>query len=697
MKKKYQLLNVVCLLIFITMFCCGGLSHEEAFVRGNKQFEANNLRQAYSYYKRAIDMDGSNPLYHWAAAKSTSNRNLAFIHTQSAWDNGLKTFDILVALSALHHFSESDQALQHALSLYDQIPDSGKSHETLGDLFILFGEYDSSITHWKNARKKSPTSALCVKIAGAYAGKGQRDKAISYLENCRKEKQLDEQGYLTLAYYLAMNREYLKIDSIFNEAYRLGMYTSNVQLEHAGFALLQRDLSKAESLVSELGFIESERLLSFKARVMLASVFRSKNDLEKIHNLISSIEKGKIKPLEGEKELYLSIAGFINQDPNSLQRLANARAVLPQFSFIELLYARESFIEGNYREALVGYRNLPDFFAQHPQIVVEYAAVLARSGDDEQALALLSNMHRQKTFTRNSLELFRDLAIRNNLIHEGSSAQAVLEKLYANDVEVRYASAIIATQKGQLEKALGIMSRLYEEYPGKNQFGISKLRILYFKEDYSAIVEMCRTTTIPITLYGPVLARAFRKLGKNDLARSTYRDIISEDKNLITLLEYAQFNAIIGDFDEAVIVFDKIRHTFSEDLEKDSTKYAVILNNLAWSLLQSNQNPSLAQKIAEKANELLPGNIQIANTYATALLANRKYRRCISYIQNHPHASKSIRLMLHLARAFEKRGDINRAVRTYRDIWTKMNEEDNSQAPVTLQWLEEKITTLTTR
>lgn len=695
--KKYQPLTIVCLLVLTTLCCSDRLSHEEAFARGNELFKTNNLRRAYSYYKRAIDINGSEPLYHWAAAKSTSNHNLVFIHAQSAWDNGLKTFDVLTVMSALSQFADSNQALQHAISLYGQIPDSAKSHERLGDLFILFSQYDSSIIQWKKAQEESPSSAICVKIAGAYARKGESDQALSVLESCRKEKQLDEQGYIALTYFLAMDHQYPKLDSVFHETYRLGLYTDAMQLEHTSFALLQRDFALAESLSTALAFIECDRLFGLRARVMLAFIYRSTNNHEKIQDLISSLDKENIRQIEGEKELYLSVAGFMRQKNNSLQMLSDARSVLPRLPFVELLYARENYIEGNYKEALAGYRNLPDFLVQYPHVLVGYASALGGGGNDEQALALLSDMHRRKMFSRNSLELFRDLALRNNLIHESVSAQAVLEKLYKDDPGVRYVSAIIAIQKGQLEKALSIVSDLYEEYPRENQFGILMLRVLYLKEEYNAIVEAVRFSEMPFSLYGSILARAFIKLGRDDQAHSTYLDLISKDESLTTLLEYAQFIVGIGDFNKAVTLFDKILNRFSADLQNDSTKYAVILNNFAWSLLQSNQNLTFAQKLAEKAVELLPGNIQIADTYATALLFNKRYRRCIKFIQSHPQGSQSITLLLHLARAFEESADINRAVRTYRDISAMLPEKQLDHPPVNSQWIDEKIALLTTR
>jgi predicted Zn-dependent protease len=101
---------------------------------------------------------------------------------------------------------------------------------------------------------------------------------------------------------------------------------------------------------------------------------------------------------------------------------------------------------------------------------------------------------------------------------------------------------------------------------------------------------------------------------------------------------------------------------------------AVVLNNLAWANLDGKE-PDIERALwaAKKAHELAPDNPHILDTYADALVRAGKYRACVQLLDKDPLTAGEPRLIHHLAQAFEKEGETNKAVRHYQDILARMD------------------------
>ncbi len=682
--------------------CSEKLTAEEAFNRGKEYFQNNNVKMAYKYFKKALDKSKDNPQYHWAAARTAPNSNMAFIHTKAAWENGLKSFEVLLFLTKLSFHTEKKGKVEFALSLFEELPDKEKSEELRGDLFQRFEEYDSCLAIWEKLYRDDQTSELCNKMAIAYGKKGEKDKAFAILTECRKQKKLNSKGYITLAYLLALDYDYTAADELLNDAKQYGCYDDRVQLEHAGFLLLEERMEEAEPLLFDL--IEpvnevKETRLNRQARVILGYIYRANKDTEKIKHLIHIAKKTETPLSKAELLYYSSLCSFITDSGNALEQLKNAREQLTAHPVVDLIFARENAIAGNFTEAVSAYKNLPEVFLLSPAVLIETATALTKTGDYEGAFSLINAMHKKKRFTKNSLELFRDITFKMKFMKESEAAQKILESEYKDDAGIQYSRAVLSIKNGNTDKALEILSGLIKKYPQEKQFKIARITVYLAKEDYNRVIKECNKSRIDPYLLRQLKTRAYMKLGKFDMIESMYQELIKQKKSLAIMLEYAQLLVDSEEYDKAVVIFGKIVQEYGHELEKDPKKNALLLNNYAWALLNSKSpDKKMALHTAKKAYTLSSGDIHILDTYASVLIENNKFKNCINLLKENRESSGEPKLLYHLATAYDKTGDSNRALRAYQDVIKAINPSKNKLAlPAEKSSIQKRINDLSSK
>ncbi|MGD9201169.1 MAG: tetratricopeptide repeat protein, partial [Chitinispirillia bacterium] len=335
--------------------------------------------------------------------------------------------------------------------------------------------------------------------------------------------------------------------------------------------------------------------------------------------------------------------------------------------FVELIYASICLNKQDFDEAVEVYKNLPRAFLISPGVIVEFSRALAQSGKYDEALAAISVMHKARLYTKNSLQIFRDLALKKQLIDKSIAAQKVLESKYKDDAGVQYGRAILALKTGNPDTALQILTDLTQKYPKEERFELAKMSIYLLQEKYSQVVDECKKSKIDPNLFAGILAVAYIKLDKQDLAEDVYKKAIKENKSFSIMMEYAQLLVNTGKHQEAVKMYENIRESFKKRLDEDSKINALLLNNFAWSLLQDRgSQKKTALKAAKSAYDLFPDNINIIDTYATALIQNNKFKQCINLLANNAQIRKEPQLLFHLAKSYEKTKDLNNAVRNYR-------------------------------
>lgn len=113
-----------------------------------------------------------------------------------------------------------------------------------------------------------------------------------------------------------------------------------------------------------------------------------------------------------------------------------------------------------------------------------------------------------------------------------------------------------------------------------------------------------------------------------------------------------------GRYDAAIDAYRKV-----VDLEANNL-YA--LNNLAYSLTTSGTNPDEALKYAQRAFELNPNSGVVEDTLGWAFYSKGIYNMALPHLRNAVNKEAVPVRMYHLAMAYAKIGDFNRAQQTYR-------------------------------
>jgi predicted Zn-dependent protease len=671
-----------------------GLSAEKCFEKGKQKLKENKANLSYKYFDAASRKEPTNVSYHWAAATTTTNQNAAFIHTEAAWKNGLKRPEVLLALSRLSFFTDTKKALEYSLGLFSQLPDSFKTQLLRSEIFLKYEEFDSSLSIALSVFKHSPTPVLCRSIAAIYEKKGDRVKAESFLKDCRTKKMLDGTGYVMLASYVALSYNYQLVDSLFIECRKNGLYTGPIQLEQCGLLLASEQLEKAEKMLGEVLVAShglDSSLVAYRARIGLAYLYSVRKQPEKLVLLMQTV-LGDGLGLKKETAFYAALLNAINDSAGAVEGLRQAQRQLPPNPLISLIVARENLKKGRFKDAVVEYKSLPVVFLFSPRPLVECALALDQEGKRDEAMALLSVLHSHNMFTRQSLELFRDIAFKKRLIEKSMAAQKMLQEKYNNDASVLFSGAVMALKLGKTDSALTLITSLAEKYPKEEKFELAKISILLVKKEYERVLVECRKSTAPASARAPFEARAYRALGRNDDADRAYAAGLTQAKSSALMIEYANFLLESNSPEKAASLYNEILTINKAELKQDSAGNSMLLNNLAWSLLQSSP-ASLVKAIAfaKQAYEIAPGNPNIIDTYATALIKNGQFKDCIKLLTDNQVVLREPRLLFHLSVALEKNNEINKAVRNYQDV-LKLMDASSSALPFTVSASEIKAT-----
>ena len=694
---KYIFLALFLISSICSIGCSGNMPAEELFNKGKAKLSENKPKAAYIYFKKAVKKEPENPKYYWAVAKVAPDHNEAFIHTKGAWDNGLKTKEVLISLINLSIRTQEKVDPEHLLSLYKQLPDSIKNEELRGQIYFMSGAYDSSIAIWKKLFEINPTGDLGNKLASAYTKKRDNESAISILSYCREKKLLDTRGYKFLSALYIIEYEYQEVEELFSEAKKLGYYNDTLQLEQANFYTVQGKFKEAETLLLELKTPvgdESDNSISHGSRIMLSYIYGVQKKRDKIEELIQVIPDDFSKKSD-EILCHRAIIKSMIDTAEAIEEFKKLGQKFPQNPFVAILYARENIRKGNLKVAIEIYKQLPGIYNHSPRILTQIAWIYSKIGEDEKALSALSVLHSRKHFTKRSVELFRDISLKLNLLKQSKAAQALLDKKFSNDASVRWGKAILALKTGEIDSAIVIFSQLYKDYPDAHQIEISRLSAYLIKKDYTAAIKECKNTKAPFTLHAPILARAFSKLGETEKAEKVYKKLLEKDKKPSTMLEYSDFLLQSGKTKEGSIVLNELLISNAKLLKKNPKGNAIVLNNYAWSLIQMEGfDKKTALSAAKKAHELAPDNKQIIDTYADVLMRCDKYKQCIKVLENSKLTQKEPKLLYFLGTCYEKIKVINKAALNYKEAMALYESENILPTTISKNKLNNHITRL---
>lgn len=663
--RKYRILVAITVLVLFA-FCESGKGAHELYQTGIEKLNDGKHDIAYKYFKKAALKDPLNSEYNWAAFKTAPNQNEAFIHVKAAWDKGLKSPVVLIALASVAFHSTLNQKLQYAFSLFNGLPDSLKNDELRGDLFFKFGKPDSALVLWEKIQNESPKSELCNKIALCYQKKGDYGKLLSYLEKNRQKRMLNSSGYTMLMSLWALQYNYVKVDSLFDEVSLNGHSDHSLQVDYALQLIARSDLQRAQEILQSV--LDSEKIDGLlKLRILNSLVFIYGTNRD------STNLKTFAKKYENNRSLGKDVREFCNvllTDSNSVKRFEKIGSLYNRFPsdpILTLIYARQLFQMEKYNRADTIYRCLPPVFLYSPQILIEYAVVKSKLGKDDEAMQCISRLHQHNIFSRVSLELFRDLAFKKELFDKSSAAQKLLESKFESDVKVQWSGAVLALKLGKFDSAITILTDLSKKYPLEELFELTKISAIFISGDYNRVMQECSRSTFTGSGIKLLQARAMRKLGDQAGAQNAYSAALEKhqgDKNGIAS-ELANFLFESGDLKTALSIYSQMIDSL-EKSGKNDLLLATALNNYAWLGIQS-ENPDKKSFVsaAKKAAGIFPQNVEIVDTYANVLLKTGDYMSCIKVLSQKEFLNNEPKLLVYLGEAYEKAGDKNKAVRAY--------------------------------
>lgn len=653
------------------LFCELGSTAQKLYENGLKESNNGKIKAAYTFFKKAALKEPKNAQYQWAAANTAPNQNEMFVHTKAAWDNGLKNPYSLIQLTMASFYTSLDQRTTYAFSLYKELPDSLKSEELRGNIYFQLNKPDSSLAIWQSVERKDPSAKLSCKIALCYEKLGDYNTMLSYLEQCRLKNLLNSDGFAKLMSLWALQYDYARADTIYDIAVEKNIADDELQIEYASLLILQQKMSSAMELLSAMAN-SKYTVAASRGRiiVMLAFIYASDHKVQELNELEVTVSKDSVIST-GIKDLckFLLIS-----DTNKLVALDKCKSIyssMPREPYVILIYARELANAGKYAQADSLYQRLPQVIMASPKILTEFAFIKAKLGMDDAAIKLISRLHEHKLFSKLSLELFRDLSFKRKLFEKSAAAQKLLEQRFKDDVQIQWHGALLALNQGKTDSAITLFSSLSQKYPKEETFEVMRITALLIKGDYQQVLQECTSSPLRSTSKATISAlkaRALRKLGKNSEACLAFEDAIEGAKSnkLEIVSEYAEFLMDLGVQKKAATLFWGLVTSFEKNPSKDTVKFAILLNNFAWSAIESgSKDDKTIIEAAKKANALQPQNINITDTYATVLLKTDGYKECIDLLKDNISLKKEPRILIHLGQAYEKRGDKNRAVRNY--------------------------------
>jgi tetratricopeptide (TPR) repeat protein len=653
---------------------CSTQTAEQLYEKGKAFAKSGNIKKAYDQFKAASKKDPENTTYLIAAGSTSPDQNTAYIHFKNAWEKGAKNRFVFTNLIKLSFHVDKKEKESYAFSLYEELPDSLKSAQFKGELYFQFANYDSSLAIWEKEMQQSPTPELCNQISLAYINKKEIDSALNILLDCKQQGNINAQTYIQLASLFSSKMDYKAVNTLFEEIQNGVFDNSLTKLEFAAFFLIHDDMEKALTLLKSAEQkvpTNQEAFVLRKIRCMKAYLSVTQQRVDGIDALITQVQN-----IPEEVSLLNALKAVIKKDSSSLESLESARSKNPLDPFVDILCARSNFLAKKFDKALSYYQSLPGIIQWSPRILTEIILCYAASDKEDEALKRINFMHKHGVFTKKSLEIFRDITFRKDLLDKSTAAQKLLEKQYGSDVNVKWHSLLIAIKEKRFEDADKTINELIKSAPDNERFKLTRFSIMFLKNDYQGVIKELPSSGLPEEKTMPMEATAWLKSGDTAKAINVLEKSVGKYNNFQTMVELAQLYTNTNNSIKAVSLYKQIVNR-AESSKVDSNTTGALLNNYAW-ILSSAPNGDLATALdaAKKAYELIPNNLSIIDTYTSILLKAGKYKECIKIIENNPLPMKQPRLLQYLAESYEKSGNLNKAKRYYEDVIAMEPSED---------------------
>ncbi|NQZ59760.1 MAG: hypothetical protein HRT88_20095, partial [Lentisphaeraceae bacterium] len=256
-----SILGIVILSTCFVVFLLWRHQQNERWKPGILMNEANeiaqkgDLKRAQALLKEALEKEQKKADLHWLMATVTSrlgNSSKAQSHALKAWKNGKVEKDVFNFLVLGCGLDTLKGKIAYGRRLLKDITEKNLRLELTADMHNALKEYDLGLKILLDLYEEKPTKTVALKIALGYFYLNQKEDAVSFLNEARKNKMLDAKGYLLLCRNHYLQEVSFELNNIFIEARNSDNYDDELAYFH-GFSLTSKGkLNEAEKILKEL-------------------------------------------------------------------------------------------------------------------------------------------------------------------------------------------------------------------------------------------------------------------------------------------------------------------------------------------------------------------------------------------------------------------------------------------------------------
>ncbi len=702
MSENKNKLSIIITIIVVLIILIGGffayknfknktsIAPEDSFTQGIQLMEQGDYESALPHFKKSIEEFPDRPKYYKAAihtALKLDNKTEAKKYAESGWKMGLKDEQTLKVIASGYLSNNDSNGLKNTLNLLDELP-AGKNREQMrGHFNYVFGNKEEGINIWLKLIENDPDSSLINNVAAIFLANKDFGKAKNLIIKHKDSGHLNEYSYKLLTGIYIFHDKYRAAEESFDEAKTKNIYSDLLQLQHGIYYILKLDLAKALELLEPLKNTVSDTKLNYirrNARIALAYIYYTNKDMDSIDKLMEIATSSSVKNSSAGELIYFKAVKSIDENNSkALNDLHKAKSSLPNQNFIELFTARATVKAGKYDEALNLYKKIDGPMSVWPVVLYEMAETYYLQNLYNESIEVISNLHSRNLYSKRSLILYRNAALKLNRLDITDNTQNILEKKYPDDPYIKMTGGMLAIDRGNYEKAEKVFEDLSKNFPDEieNKFNDIESKINTGSSDSEKSSRLLlKVLKFNLSVYTKKFdaAESYLNKIKDTLTEENYAvlytvlNIVKNDeKKAIAFLEntklskdkWSSLAEKANEFKQAKVS----AYCYKKVLEKEPEN-PVYLNNFAW---QSLLDPDLKINddiinAAKKAYKVAPGNSTIIDTYSVALIKAEKYQECEKVLtDNMTVVKKTPQLLYNLARLYESKKDNTKALKNY--------------------------------
>jgi tetratricopeptide (TPR) repeat protein len=523
------------------------------------------FKPAFDSFRQAASLEPANTNY-WIAAGSAALRagltKDAHGCLRQAWARGCRTREVFHTLLTTATADDNTHELDSALALLQHVPPGAEHCLLHGEILWHFQRPAEAIGTWQRGLQATPSPALVSRTAQAFLARQQPDLARRLLQDHEPRGLLDEAAYGLLVGLLASEETQPEPAlAALASARRRGLDTPALQLERAMVLLLHLRSAEAAALLEPLHLAASGGLTNragHTARLFLSYLYLTRRDRAGVERLQAEVARAPRSPQsESEGLFHQAVLNQLSGQPGALELLQKAQKVFRSHPSVEVLLADELTRAGLPEQALEGLRAIAGPLRLWPPALLAEARALARAGRDLEAARVVDRLHRRHVTTKDSLELFRDLAFKLNHPSAGAAAQRVLEQKYPDDAEVLAFRGFVALGGGAADQAAKIFADLSARYPEQLKFKLAAVQVLLAEGKFEQVLQASQGVPGAPQAVAPLAALAHAGLRQWPKAAQLFAQACQEPQPATVHLEYGKVLGQLGRIDEAMHQFEK--------------------------------------------------------------------------------------------------------------------------------------------